>query len=78
MSAQLATGPLHGPGVVDVRMMVVAHTSFRRELKLSAPAVRHVPEETSNASRRSPSTSTSGWAWSTTITRSRTSCSGTS
>ena len=44
MSTQVATGPLHGPGVVDVRMMVVAHTSFRRELKLSGPAVRRVPE----------------------------------
>jgi hemerythrin-like domain-containing protein len=37
------TGPLHGPGLTDVRMMVVAHTSFRRELKLAVPAVRRVP-----------------------------------
>ncbi len=32
---------LHGPGLTDVRMMVVAHSSFRRELKLSVPAVRN-------------------------------------
>jgi hemerythrin-like domain-containing protein len=38
-----ANGPLFGPGLTDVRMMVVAHTSFRRELKLSVPAVRRVP-----------------------------------
>ncbi len=32
-------GTLFGPGLTDVRMMVVAHTNFRRELKLAAPAV---------------------------------------
>lgn len=31
---------LHGPGLTDVRMMVVAHSSFRRELRLAVPAVR--------------------------------------
>jgi len=35
-------GALHGSGLTDVRMMAVAHTSFRRELKLSAAAVRRV------------------------------------
>ncbi len=44
MSTQAARGVLHGPGLVDVRMMTVAHTSFRRELKLSVPAVLGVPE----------------------------------
>jgi hemerythrin-like domain-containing protein len=44
MSVEVATGPLHGPALVDVRMMTVAHTSFRRELKLAVPAVRGVPE----------------------------------
>jgi hemerythrin-like domain-containing protein len=43
MSSRVATGPLHGPTLVDVRMMTVAHTSFRRELRLSVPAVRTVP-----------------------------------
>jgi hemerythrin-like domain-containing protein len=38
-----AAGRLYGPGLTDVRMMVVAHTSFRRELKLTVPAVRRVP-----------------------------------
>ena len=33
-------GVLHGPGLTDVRMMVVAHSSFRRELMLAVPAVR--------------------------------------
>ena len=37
-----ATGVLFGPGLTDVRMMVVAHTNFRRELKLAVPAVRRV------------------------------------
>ncbi|MCW2779573.1 MAG: hemerythrin protein [Marmoricola sp.] len=41
MSTRTATG-LHGPGLTDVRMMCVAHTSFRRELKLAVPAVRAV------------------------------------
>ncbi len=40
MSARISSGALHGPGLVDVRMMTVAHSSFRRELKLSVPAVR--------------------------------------
>jgi hemerythrin-like domain-containing protein len=44
VNTQVATGPLHGPGLVDVRMMRVAHTSFRRELKLSVPAVLNVSE----------------------------------
>ena len=35
-------GVLSGPGLTDVRMMVVAHTSFRRELKLAVPAVLRV------------------------------------
>jgi hemerythrin-like domain-containing protein len=34
---------LHGGGLTDVRMMVVAHSSFRRELTLSVPAVRRTP-----------------------------------
>ena len=42
MSTGTHTGLLHGPGLTDVRMMAVAHTSFRRELKLAAPAVRSV------------------------------------
>ncbi|MFG1703622.1 hemerythrin domain-containing protein [Nonomuraea sp. M3C6] len=33
---------LHGPGLIDVRMMRVAHSSFRRELGLSPAAVRAV------------------------------------
>ncbi len=50
MTARTATGPLSGAGLTDVRMMVVAHTSFRRELKLSAPAVRAVePADTRRA-----------------------------
>jgi hemerythrin-like domain-containing protein len=40
MSAETAVEALHGPGLTDVRMMTVAHTSFRRELKLAVPAVR--------------------------------------
>jgi hemerythrin-like domain-containing protein len=43
MSSLVASGPLHGPALVDVRMMTVAHTSFRRELRLSVPAVLAVP-----------------------------------
>jgi len=42
MSTRTPTGHLHGPGLTDVRMMEVAHTSFRRELKLAAPAVHRV------------------------------------
>lgn len=42
MSSGTAAAPLHGTGLTDVRMMAVAHTSFRRELKLSVPAVRSV------------------------------------
>ena len=50
MSAGTHTGLLHGPGLTDVRMMVVAHTSFRRELKLAAPAVHSVlPGDTRRA-----------------------------
>lgn len=44
MSAPAVTGPLLGPGLTDVRMMAVAHTSFRRELKLAVPAIRGVVE----------------------------------
>lgn len=33
---------LHGPGITDVRMMIVAHSSFRRELGLSPRAIRAV------------------------------------
>jgi hemerythrin-like domain-containing protein len=43
MSTDVEAGPLHGPGLTDVRMMTVAHTSFRRELKLAVPAVRGAP-----------------------------------
>ena len=40
MSNQIAMGSaLHGPGLTDVRMMIVAHSSFRRELGLSPKAV---------------------------------------
>jgi len=38
-----AESALYGPGLTDVRMMIVAHTSFRRELGLSPRAVRSVP-----------------------------------
>ena len=31
---------LHGPGLTDVRMMVVVHSTFRRELRLAVAAVR--------------------------------------
>jgi hypothetical protein len=34
------TNALHGAGLTDVRMMKVAHSSFRRELRLAVPAVR--------------------------------------
>jgi hemerythrin-like domain-containing protein len=42
MSAGTGTVPvaLFGPGLTDVRMMTVAHTSFRRELRLAVPDVR--------------------------------------
>lgn len=40
----MTTPVLHGTGLTDVRMMVVAHTNFRRELKLSVPAVRRTAE----------------------------------
>ncbi|GAA3521531.1 hypothetical protein GCM10022234_16790 [Aeromicrobium panaciterrae] len=42
MTTGASLGLLHGPGLTDVRMMAVAHSSFRRELKLSVPAVRAV------------------------------------
>ena len=71
-------GVLFGPGLTDVRMMAVAHTSFRRELRLAVPAVRRVPGGGPYAAPTwSPTTSTSGPASSSTTTRSRTSCSGT-
>jgi hemerythrin-like domain-containing protein len=35
---------LHGPGLTDVRMMLVAHSSFRRELGLSPAAIRRTVE----------------------------------
>jgi len=39
-----SAGPaLHGPGLTDVRMMLVAHGPFRRELGLSPRAIRRVP-----------------------------------
>jgi hemerythrin-like domain-containing protein len=46
MSSPTATDrpDLHGPGLTDVRMMLVAHSSFRRELGLSAAAVHRVPD----------------------------------
>ncbi len=40
MTASISPPVLHGPGLTDVRMMVVAHGNFRRELGLSARAVR--------------------------------------
>jgi hemerythrin-like domain-containing protein len=42
-STTAGDGVLFGPGLTDVRMMAVAHTSFRRELKLAVPAVRRAP-----------------------------------
>jgi hemerythrin-like domain-containing protein len=42
MTTGTAGGVLHGPGLTDVRMMTVAHSNFRRELRLSVPAVRAV------------------------------------
>lgn len=39
-----AESALHGPGLTDVRMMVVAHNSFRREIGLSPAAVRAVAD----------------------------------
>jgi hemerythrin-like domain-containing protein len=46
MSIPTAPGPqlLHGPGLTDVRMMLVAHDNFRRELGLAPAAVRRVAE----------------------------------
>jgi hemerythrin-like domain-containing protein len=44
MTTPTATGRLHGPGLTDVRMMLVAHSSFRRELGLSPAAVRGAAE----------------------------------
>ncbi len=41
-STAVGAGVLCGPGLTDVRMMTVAHTSFRRELSLAVPAVRAV------------------------------------
>ncbi len=35
---------LHGPGLTDVRMMVVVHSGFRRELRLGVSAVRGTAE----------------------------------
>ncbi len=43
MNAQVVAGPLHGAGLTDVRMMVVAHRVFRRELGLGPAAVARVP-----------------------------------
>jgi hemerythrin-like domain-containing protein len=44
MTTPTTTGSpaLHGPGLTDVRMMLVAHSNFRRELGLSPEAVRAV------------------------------------
>jgi hemerythrin-like domain-containing protein len=46
MTISTPPGPpvLHGPGLTDVRMMVVAHDNFRRELGLGPAAVRRVPD----------------------------------
>jgi hemerythrin-like domain-containing protein len=50
MTTGTAVGVLHGSGLTDVRMMTVAHSNFRRELKLSVPAVRAVaPGDTRRA-----------------------------
>jgi hemerythrin-like domain-containing protein len=50
MTTGTVAGALHGPGLTDVRMMTVAHSNFRRELKLSVPAVRAVsPGDTRRA-----------------------------
>jgi hemerythrin-like domain-containing protein len=50
MTTGTVAGALHGPGLTDVRMMTVAHSNFRRELKLSVPAVRAVsPADTRRA-----------------------------
>ena len=52
MSTGTHIGLLHGPGLTDVRMMAVAHTSFRREVKLAASAVRSVgPGDTRRAAQ---------------------------
>jgi hemerythrin-like domain-containing protein len=52
MTSATQAGPVCGPGLTDVRMMTVAHTSFRRELKLSVPAVRAVkPGDTRRANQ---------------------------
>jgi len=45
MSTASHTEALYGAGLTDVRMMTVAHTSFRRELKLAVPAVRSAAGE---------------------------------
>jgi hemerythrin-like domain-containing protein len=39
-----SSAALYGPGRTDVRMMLVAHSNFRRELGLSPEAVRAVPD----------------------------------
>jgi hemerythrin-like domain-containing protein len=45
MQEKMATEQvLHGPGLTDVRMMIVAHTSFRRELGLGPRCIRGVPD----------------------------------
>ena len=44
MIEQTTSCALYGPGLTDVRMMIVAHTSFRRELGLSPRAVRAVAQ----------------------------------
>lgn len=43
MSAHVAEEAWHGTGLTDVRMMVVAHRVFRRELGLGPAAVARVP-----------------------------------
>jgi hemerythrin-like domain-containing protein len=45
MTEKSTTRPeLYGPGLTDVRMMIVAHTSFRRELGLAPRCIRGVPD----------------------------------
>ena len=44
MSTQHADRAAARAGLTDVRMMAVAHTSFRRELKLSAPGRTPCPD----------------------------------
>ena len=71
-----AERPLHGPGLTDVRMMLVAHSSFRREIGLSAGVVRRVADGDRRRPGSSRTTSSCSSTCCTTTTPSRTSCSG--